>query len=62
MRQLVAHLVLIADGMAEQLGTRADGPAVPLASFVARYGPAAQQLDRRTRERAGALTPAELVA
>ncbi len=61
-RTLVGHLVLVGDGLREQLGTRDDAPPVPAAEIVRRYGPAAEAIATRTRETMAGRSDAELVA
>ena len=61
-RTLVGHLVLVRDGLAEQLATRESAPATPVHEFVRRYRPAAAQIGQRTRDTTGDRSPADLVA
>ncbi len=60
-RLLVGHLLLVHRGLVEQLGTRADPPATPLAEFVTRYRRDVDDIAARTRQYTGDQTPAELV-
>ncbi|MEP6599109.1 MAG: sterol carrier family protein [Actinomycetota bacterium] len=60
-RTLVGHLLLVARGMVEQLDTRAEGPATPIADFVTRYLPATEQIAANTAHVTGDLSPAALL-
>lgn len=62
LRMLTGHVVLVQQGLAEQLGTTGDGPATPVAEFVARYRPVVDQIRERTEQVTGAHAPAELIA
>lgn len=61
-RMLVGHVLLIHAGLLDRLGTRADGPAVPMHLYVSRYRPAVEQIVDRTVATAADLTPAQLLA
>ncbi|MDQ2796665.1 MAG: sterol carrier family protein [Actinomycetota bacterium] len=61
-RNLVGHLVLVREGLVQQLGTRETSTPVPVAAFVARYRPAAAAIDERTRQTTAEHSPAELIA
>ena len=61
-RTLVGHLVLVRDGLTEQLGTRESVPATPVHEFVRRYRPAAAAIEQRTLDTTGDRPPAELIA
>jgi uncharacterized protein (TIGR03083 family) len=59
---LVGHVLLVVRGAVEQLGTRDDPPATPVAEYVTRYRRDVDDVERRTAESAAALTPDELLA
>lgn len=61
-RTLVGHLVLVRDGLVEQLATRESAPATPVHEFVRRYRPAADAIGERTRATAADRPPDDLVA
>ena len=61
-RTLLGHLVLVRDGLSEQLGTRDRGPATPVHEFVGRYRPAAAAIGQRTLDATGDRAPGELIA
>ncbi|PZS12564.1 MAG: hypothetical protein DLM57_18780 [Pseudonocardiales bacterium] len=61
-RTVVGHVVLVQNGLAEQLGTRTGEAPTPVAEFVRRYRPAAAQIGERTRATAAEHAPADLVA
>jgi uncharacterized protein (TIGR03083 family) len=61
-RMLVGHLVLVRDGLVEQLRTRETAPATPVHEFVRRYRPAADAIGQRTLDTAGDLSPTQLIA
>ena len=61
-RTLVGHLLLVVEGGLEQLSTRADAAATPVAEYVTRYRRDAEAIGQRTMEAAGDHTPAELIA
>ncbi|MGI8680505.1 MAG: sterol carrier family protein [Jatrophihabitans sp.] len=60
-RTMVGHLVLVRDGLVDQLGTRESSAAVPVAAFVLRYRPAAAAIAERTRATTADHSPAELI-
>jgi uncharacterized protein (TIGR03083 family) len=60
-RTLVGHIVLVQAGLAEQLGTRSDHPATPIAEFVRRYRLAADHIGECTRAATADHAPAELI-
>jgi uncharacterized protein (TIGR03083 family) len=61
-RMLTGHLVLVQRGLAEQLATKDDGPATPIAEFVRRYRPAADHIRERTVQVTADHSPAELIS
>lgn len=60
-RTLLGHLVSVVSGAATRLGTRASGPATPVADYVRRYRRDVEAIERRTRDITGDRTPAELL-
>lgn len=60
-RTLVGHIVLIQTGLGAQLLTRSDAAPVPIAEFVGRYRPAADDIGERTRATTADHSPAELI-
>jgi uncharacterized protein (TIGR03083 family) len=61
-RTLVGHVADVQHGLAARLAGRSDGTALPLADYVARYRPAADEIAARTERATGRRTPAELIA
>ena len=61
-RMLVGHLVLVRDGLVEQLATREPEPPTPVHEFVRRYRPAADAIGQRTLATSGDRAPDDLVA
>lgn len=61
-RTLVGHIVMIQTGLATTLGTRSEETPTPIAAFVRRYRPAADDIGRRTRTTTADHSPAELIA
>lgn len=57
-RRLTGHVLLLVAGLPEQLGTRADAPAVPIAQYVRGCCEQLDQVDERTGNR----SPADLIA
>jgi uncharacterized protein (TIGR03083 family) len=60
-RMLVAHLVVVRAGLSERMGVPGTAPAVQVAEYVGRYGPAAGAVDEATELAAGELTGPQLV-
>jgi uncharacterized protein (TIGR03083 family) len=58
---LVAHLAMVRSGLEARMRDRADATPIAAADFVARYRPAAAQIDANTR-RAAARSTRELIA
>jgi uncharacterized protein (TIGR03083 family) len=61
-RDLVGHVLIIHRGLIEQLGTRADGPAVPPSDFVAQYRDDADRMQAAAVDIAAGRAPADLIA
>ena len=61
-RTLLGHVVLVHNGLGEQLGTRSAEPPTPAAEFVRCYRPAAEHIAARTRATTADHGPAELIA
>lgn len=59
-RTLVGHVLLVHTGLLRWLRTPSSERPTPVHEFVARYRPAAAQLDRSTRDATGALPPGDL--
>jgi uncharacterized protein (TIGR03083 family) len=60
-RTLVGHIVLIQTGLGAQLLTRSEASPTPIAEFVRRYRPAADDIGERTRATTADHSPAELI-
>ena len=58
---LLAHLVLVRDGMVRGLGQLSNDAATSASDFVSRYRPAVEAIAESTRSTAAASTPAELI-
>lgn len=61
LRQLLAHLVLVVEGMSRGLRTPSDEAPVPAAEYVRRYRRDVEQIAASTERTAGARSPAELI-
>lgn len=61
-RTLVGHVLLVVQVAVEQLGTRADPPATPIAEYVTRYRRDVDDVERRTAQASANHPPAELRA
>jgi uncharacterized protein (TIGR03083 family) len=61
-RTLLGHIVGSRDGLAERIGTRSGGPALPAAQYVRAYAPAAESITAQTIAATGDRTPDELIA
>jgi uncharacterized protein (TIGR03083 family) len=60
-RTLIGHVVGSGDGLATYLGTRADGPATPVGSYVTAYRPAADAITASSLEIGRATSVADLL-
>lgn len=61
-RTLLGHIVGSKAGLAERIGTRAEGPAQPAALYVRAYAPAASDITAQTVAITGDQSPEELIA
>jgi uncharacterized protein (TIGR03083 family) len=61
-RRLTGHVLYAVSGTVERMGTRGDGPAIPVAEYVRRYRPNADAIAQRAVEIAGDRRPAELLS
>lgn len=61
-RTLVGHVVLIRDGLAQQLRTRSAERALSAGDYVSRYRPSAVSIAERTLAMTAGREPAELIA
>jgi uncharacterized protein (TIGR03083 family) len=61
-RTLLGHIVGSKAGLVDRLGSRADGPAMPVAQYVRAYAPAAADITAQTVAITGDQSPAELIA
>jgi uncharacterized protein (TIGR03083 family) len=61
LRTLLGHLVGSKEGMADWLETRSDEPALPVATYVRAYAPAAEDIRAQSIEIAGDHPPAVLL-
>ena len=61
-RTLLAHVLLVASGAVEQLGTRDTAPPIPVDEYVRRYRRDVSAIEQQTRDAAAGQSPAELLA